>query len=59
MNYVIGVGDKGFQPDLISGALHMLNKQGITTLISTYSCTQHINVIEEYEENSFWLNFVS
>ena len=58
MNYVIGVGDKGFQPALIDGALQML-KQEITTLVSTYSCTQQINVVEEYEENSFWLNYVS
>jgi len=58
MDYVIKIGDRGFRPDLINGALSML-RQEIITLVSTYACPQSSIVIEEYEENSFWLNFVN
>jgi alkylation response protein AidB-like acyl-CoA dehydrogenase len=58
MDYVIKVSDRGFRPDLINGALSML-QQEITTLVSTYSFTQNTMVVEGYEENSYWLNFVT
>jgi hypothetical protein len=57
MDCVIKVRDRGFRHDLINGALSML-QQEITTLISTYACPQNTLVVEGYEENSFWLNFV-
>jgi len=57
MDAVIRVSDRGFQPELIKGAISMLHQE-ITSLISTYSCSQSTTVVEEYEDNSFWLNFI-
>jgi alkylation response protein AidB-like acyl-CoA dehydrogenase len=57
MDCVLRVSDRGFRPDLINGALNML-EQEITTLISAYSFTQKTLVVEGYEENSQWLDFV-
>jgi hypothetical protein len=57
MDYVISVGDRGFPADLINGATQMLHQE-ITTLINDYSFSQSVNVVMDYEENSFWLNWV-
>lgn len=57
MNYVMKVSDRGFRSDLINNALNMLHQE-ITMLISTYACPQSTLVVEDYEENSFWLDFV-
>jgi len=57
MDCVIRVSDRGFHPGLIEGAISML-QQEINTLISTYVHPQSTIVIESYEENSSWLNFV-
>jgi alkylation response protein AidB-like acyl-CoA dehydrogenase len=57
MDCVIRISDRGFRPELITGALSML-EQEITTLISTYSSKQNTVLVDGYEENSFWLNFV-
>jgi hypothetical protein len=57
MDSVIKLSNRRFRPDLIAGALSMLHQE-ITTLISSYSFTQNTIVVEDYEENSFWINFV-
>jgi hypothetical protein len=58
MNCVLKLSDRGFRPDLIAGALNML-KQEITSQICTYSYPQKTLLVEEYEENSSWLNYIS
>ena len=57
MDCVIKLKDRGFRPDLITGAISML-QQEITTLLSSYTCSQNTLVVELYEEDSYWLNFV-
>jgi len=57
LNYVIETRNRGFNKSLSDAAQSML-KQEITTLFSTYTYTQNTLLIENYEDNSFWLNFV-
>ncbi len=58
MDYVIKVSDRGFRPDLIDGSLSMLRHE-ITALLSAYSYPQKTTVINDYNEGSFWLDFVN
>lgn len=54
---VINLGEKGFRNDLINNALNML-KQEIVSLMSSFNFRNETNLIEDYQENSSWLNFV-
>ena len=57
LNQVIDLAAKGFRKDLIDGGITML-QQDITKLISTFSFGNSSEVVEGYQENSSWLNFV-
>jgi len=57
LNQVIEIANKGFRKDLIDGGITML-QQDISKLISTFSFNNKKEVVEGYEENSSWLNFV-
>jgi hypothetical protein len=57
LNFVVGIGERGYRPDLINGAISMLIQE-ITALTSIYTYTQSTIVVEEYENRSFWLDFV-
>jgi alkylation response protein AidB-like acyl-CoA dehydrogenase len=57
MNQVIDLAAKGFRKDLIEGGITML-KQDISKLISTFSFGNNSEVVEGYQENSSWMNFV-
>lgn len=54
---VINLGEKGFRSDLIENGLHML-KQDIDSLLSSFKFRNSTNLIEDYQDNSSWLNFV-
>jgi alkylation response protein AidB-like acyl-CoA dehydrogenase len=56
LDMVIHMGEKGFRSDLIDGAISII-RQEISTLLSNFSVNQQHMVIEDYEENSSWLNF--
>ena len=56
MNQVIDLAQKGFRKDLIEGAITMLH-QDITKLMAGFSFNNKSSVIEEYEENSKWIDF--
>jgi len=58
LNQVLDLGNKGFNKDLIEGGITML-QQDISKLISKFSFNNNKEVIEGYEENSSWLNFVN
>lgn len=53
---VINLGEKGFPRELISNGLDML-KQEITSLMSGFSYRNRTMVVEDYQEDSSWLNF--
>ena len=58
LNQVLEMAGKGFRKDLIHGGITML-QQDISRLIATFSFNNSSDVIEDYHENSSWLNFVT
>ena len=54
---VIKLGEKGFRGDLINNGLMVLSQE-ITSLMSSFNYQHQAVVIEEYQDNSSWLNFV-
>lgn len=57
MNQVLDMANKGFRKDLIDGGITML-QQDISNLMATFSFNNKNEVVEGYEENSSWLDFV-
>jgi hypothetical protein len=55
---VINLGEKGFRSDLINNGLKML-KQEIDTLVGTFQHSNQTQVVEDYQGNSLWLDYVS
>jgi alkylation response protein AidB-like acyl-CoA dehydrogenase len=58
LNQVIDLSNKGFREDLIENGITMLH-QDISRLIAYFSFNNKSEVVEGYEENSSWLNFVN
>ncbi|MDD2475185.1 MAG: acyl-CoA/acyl-ACP dehydrogenase [Dysgonamonadaceae bacterium] len=56
MNYVLALAQKGFRKDLINSSLDVL-KQEITKLMAGFSYQNKSLLVEDYQENSKWLNF--
>ncbi len=57
VSYVLDLGAKGFRKDLVDNCI-ILVKQELSALISSFHFDNTIQVIEEYTENSSWLEFV-
>jgi alkylation response protein AidB-like acyl-CoA dehydrogenase len=57
LNQVIDLANKGFRKDLVEGGITML-QQDISRLIAYFSFNNKTEVVEGYNENSSWLNFV-
>jgi len=57
MNQVLDLAEKGFRKDLIEGAITML-QQDISKLMAGFSFDNKVSVIEDYQENSDWIQFV-
>ncbi len=58
LNQVLDIAGKGFRNDLALNSIDLL-KQEITRLVAGFSMKGQTNVVEEYEDNSLWLNFVA
>jgi hypothetical protein len=58
LNQVLDMANKGFRKDLIDGGVSML-QQDITKLMASFSFKNNTEVIEDYQDNSSWLNFVA
>lgn len=56
MDLVIYLEEKGFRKDLIDNTLIVLNQE-ISTLLNTFHFANNTQVVVEYGENSFWLDF--
>ena len=54
---VINLGETGFRNDLIENGLNML-KQEIVSLMSSFNFRNETKLVEDYQDNSLWLNFV-
>ncbi len=57
INQVLEMVDKGFRKDLIEGGVTML-QQEISKLMATFSFNNKNQVVEGYEENSEWFDYV-
>jgi alkylation response protein AidB-like acyl-CoA dehydrogenase len=53
---VINLGEKGFHHELINNGLSML-RQEITSLMSGFNFRNNAIVVEDYQENSSWMDF--
>lgn len=56
LSYVAELGDKGFRSDLIDNCFTNL-KQEIGSLVSAFHANNTVSVVEDYQENSAWLDF--
>lgn len=57
LNQVLNITDQGFRRDIAENSIHVL-QQEISKLVAGLSDKSQTKVVEEYEENSSWLNFV-
>lgn len=57
LNYVLELDQKGFRKDLIENAITIL-LQDISELMTAFSFTNKSIVVEGYQENSDWMNFL-
>lgn len=54
---VINLGEKGFRKDLINNGLAMMHQE-IAAIITSFNHYNDTRIIEDYHQNSSWLNFV-
>jgi len=54
---VVNLGEKGFRTDLINNGLTMLYQE-INTLMTCFKHQNQTSVVEDYSDNSSWLNYV-
>lgn len=54
---VINLGKNGYRSDLIANGLHFL-KQEIATLFQGFNFKNEIVVVESYQQESNWMNFI-
>ncbi len=55
---VINLGEKGYRSDLINNGLVFL-KQEISSLFQHFNFSNQKRVVEDYQEESSWMNFVA
>ncbi len=56
MDMVYKLGEEGFRKDLIDGGINMLHQE-IHQLMSSFKLKTNDKAIEEYQDNSSWLQF--
>lgn len=56
VGYVLELQEKGFRKDLVNNCITMV-KQEVAALISSFHFENTTGVIEDYKENSSWLDF--
>jgi hypothetical protein len=57
MNMTIDLGLKGFNQEMVSNSLDVLQKE-IRSILSSYSFEKNADVLHDYEENSSWLSLM-
>lgn len=58
MNQVLEIKNKGFRHDLAEGGIELL-RQEISHLMTAFSYSEKRQVVDDYEDHSAWLNFVT
>ena len=56
LGYVLDLGEKGFRKDLIDNCISIV-KQEISALVSSFKFDNSVKVVEDYSEESPWLQF--
>lgn len=57
MQFVLDLGDRGFRSELVRGAVSVI-RQDVAGLLCTYKNAHAADVIDEYEGESSWMEFV-
>jgi alkylation response protein AidB-like acyl-CoA dehydrogenase len=57
LEMVMKLGEKGFREDLINNGIEMLRKE-ITSLMSHFKVTDNTRIVEDYQQDSSWLEFI-
>lgn len=57
IGYVLELQDKGFRKDLVENCVTMV-RQEVNTLMASFHFDNTVKAIEDYKEDSSWLNFV-
>lgn len=57
MQLATQLGDRGFRSDLVSNCLSILQQEA-ESILSTYRSSTMPNVVEDYMQDSAWLEFV-
>jgi len=57
MDIVQKLADHGFRSDLIDGGISLL-QQEVNQIMSTFRKTPDLKLVEDYKENSSWINFM-
>jgi hypothetical protein len=57
MEFTLRLGDKGFNQDLITNSIKA-QKQRVEQLLATFSSKENADVVENYEEDSYWFSYV-
>jgi len=55
-SHVVDLGSKGFRSDLINESIETV-KHEVSTFVSSYKFQTNVSPIEEYKDNSFWLDY--
>ncbi len=58
LEMTLRLGEKGFNSDMISNSIKALQNE-THALITSYANEEHSQVVEDYGDNSSWLNFLS
>lgn len=58
LEMTLRLGEKGFNSDMVSNSIKALRHE-TESLITSFSNQQHSQVVEDYDDNSSWLNFLS
>jgi hypothetical protein len=57
MEFVVDMGERGFRSDLVQGALDSLKRE-VDMLATDLRLAPANNVVEDYEDQSNWLDFL-
>lgn len=57
LQFVLELGDRGFRRDLVEGAVAVLH-QDVSGLLTTYQDAHSADVVDAYQGDSSWLDFV-
>jgi hypothetical protein len=57
LEMTLRLGEKGFNSDMISNSIKALQNE-THALITSYTNEDHSQVVEDYDDNSSWLNFL-